>query len=76
MFGTAVNDLALIWIIIAMTFASFPTYLPVTLETMNWAPCFFGIVFAVSLANWVLVRTSYEPPRGILVGGLDRPDCG
>jgi amino acid transporter len=76
MFGTAVNILALLWIVISMTFASFPTYLPVTSETMNWAPCFFGIVLALSLGNWVLVRTTYKPPRGILVGGLDRPDFG
>jgi hypothetical protein len=71
-FGTVVNTLALIWIVIAMTFASFPTYLPVTSETMNWAPCFFGIVLALSLGNWVLVRDSYQPPKGFLVPGLIR----
>ncbi|KAL3493983.1 hypothetical protein BJX62DRAFT_234841 [Aspergillus germanicus] len=50
-FGTAVNALALVWIVISMTFASFPTYLPVTSDTMNWAPCFFGVVLALSLGN-------------------------
>ncbi|KAL2783372.1 hypothetical protein BJX66DRAFT_344999 [Aspergillus keveii] len=75
-FGTAVNILALLWIVISMTFASFPTYLPLTSETMNWAPCFFGIVLALGLGNWVLVRNTYKPPRGILVGGLDRPNFG
>jgi amino acid transporter len=73
--GTAVNTLVLFWIAIAVTFASFPTYLPVTSDTMNWALCFFGIVLALSLGNRVLVRNTYQPPRRILVRGLDRPDC-
>ncbi|KAL4769299.1 amino acid/polyamine transporter I [Aspergillus nidulans var. acristatus] len=72
-FGAAVNMLALAWILIAIVFASFPTYLPVTSETINWAPCFFGIVLVLSLGNWILAQESYEPPRGLLVAGLDRP---
>ncbi|KAL3452681.1 amino acid permease-domain-containing protein [Aspergillus insuetus] len=68
-FGMIVNTLALLWIFIAMTFASFPIYLHVTLDTMNWAPFFLGIVLALSLGNWVLARDSISRREGFWLAG-------
>ncbi|KAL4971422.1 amino acid/polyamine transporter I [Aspergillus desertorum] len=74
--GLPVNAVALGWICIILVFSSFPIYMPVTSETMNWAPCFFGIVAVLSLANWVFVRKTYRPPKGMLLENADSPVDG
>jgi hypothetical protein len=66
-----INILAVCWIVIGALFVCFPQYVPVNLETMNWAPVVFGVVITISVVNWFVVRSSYEPPHGLRHG----PSC-
>lgn len=66
--GPVINILAVCWMMIGALFVCFPQYVPVDLETMNWAPVVLGIVIIISLANWLVVRSFYEPPRGLRHG--------
>ena len=61
--GTCVNTVAIIWLIVAMFFSTWPNFYPVTKDNMNYS--------TVVLAGWLLVgsimylttcRTKYEVP--------------
>ncbi|KAK5046856.1 hypothetical protein LTR84_007210 [Exophiala bonariae] len=49
--GIATNIVALLWLVLAIFFSTWPNFYPVTLETMNWS--------IVVLAGWVVVGAVY-----------------
>jgi choline transport protein len=49
--GMAANVIALLWLVLAMFFSTWPNFYPVTAETMNYS--------IVVLAGWVLVGAVY-----------------
>ncbi|KAE8397501.1 amino acid/polyamine transporter I [Aspergillus pseudonomiae] len=61
--GFVVNIVAIAWMTISTLFVCFPQFVPVDMDTMNWAPVVFGVVVLISLANWFVVRMVYELPR-------------
>jgi amino acid transporter len=64
--GPVVNVVAICWMIISALFVCFPQYMPVTMDTMNWAPVIFGLVLSISLANWFRAKATYRCPQGLL----------
>ncbi|KAF4435959.1 amino acid transporter [Fusarium acutatum] len=60
--GWVINVLAVLWGILIMVVSNFPTSLPVTLSSMNWASACVGVCALVSFANWFLVRKTWVPP--------------
>jgi amino acid transporter len=65
--GPVVNVVAICWMIISALFVCFPQYMPVTMDTMNWAPVIFGLVLSISLANWFRAKATYRCPQGLLL---------
>jgi amino acid transporter len=63
--GPVINIIAISWMIISALFVCFPQYVPVTLDTMNWAPVIFGIVLSIVFANWLRVRDNFRCPHGL-----------
>lgn len=62
--GLVVNILASCYLAISIAFSFFPTVLPVTLDTMNWAVLVFAGFFLISLVYWAMsARKIY---RGVI----------
>ena len=68
--GPFVNFVAIIWAWLAAIVNCIPQYLPVTKETFNWAPVFFGITVVLVMANWLFVRKRYQVPKGLYIERL------
>ncbi|EXJ82252.1 hypothetical protein A1O3_06065 [Capronia epimyces CBS 606.96] len=62
-FGTVVNVVSVGWILMMIVWLSFPLYLPVTSESMNYASAVFAAVLLCSTVNWfVYSRHIYKAP--------------
>lgn len=68
--GTVVNIAALCWIALITVSLSFPTYMPVTKNTMNWAAPFAIGCLVLVFINWFFCRKSYRLLHGLYVEGL------
>jgi len=57
------NVFALVYSAYLIVFIAFPTEVPVTLETFNWAPVMFVGVIVLALSYYLLhARKVYEGP--------------
>jgi hypothetical protein len=58
-----VNIIAIIYSTYLMIFIAFPTEVPVTLTSFNWAPVMFGGVVVLALAYYLIhARKVYDGP--------------
>lgn len=66
--GRAVNILAMFWTWVAVVFTAFPSSIPVTLDSMNWAVAIVGVGAVLSGVNWVVHgRHYYVAPKPLFV---------
>jgi choline transport protein len=66
-FGPWVNGISVLWALLASVFLCFPTYVPVTALTMNYASAVVGVGVVVWAANWVLfARKTYQIPQPLV----------
>ena len=62
-FGIVVNVFAIAYSLYLVIFVAFPTEVPVTLSSFNWAPVMFGGVIVLALAYYVIhARKVYDGP--------------
>lgn len=62
-FGLPVNAFAFCYSFFVIVFSCFPSEVPVSLETANWAPAVWAGVILITLAVYVLHgRRNYTPP--------------
>ena len=66
-FGMAINVFALAYSLYLMIFIAFPTEVPVSLVTFNWAPVMFGGVVVLALGYYIIhARKVYDGPVAYL----------
>lgn len=75
--GPIINIISILWSFVFMIFVCFPTYLPVTLNTMNWTSvCAVGLL-TLGLGNWLFVHRRFHLLHGLLIEGThDGRDMG
>ena len=62
-FGMPVNIIAIVYSTYLVIFIAFPTEVPVSLATFNWAPVMFGGVVVLALAYYLIhARKVYDGP--------------
>ncbi|KAK3616419.1 hypothetical protein LTR56_025964 [Elasticomyces elasticus] len=65
--GTPINVFALLYSAYLIVFIAFPVTVPVTVETLNWAPVMFAGVVGLALGYYVLyARKIYDGPVAYL----------
>jgi amino acid transporter len=65
-FGTVLNWISVVWIVFVFVWLCFPLYLPVTMDTMNWAVLVIAVVIAISGINWLAhAKNCFQVPRAI-----------
>lgn len=68
-FGLAINAFAFLYSAFVLVFCCFPTSVPVTLATANWAPVVWAGVIALALAVYLLYgMRRYTPPVDFVEG--------
>ena len=62
-FGMAINIFAIMYSTYLIVFIAFPTAVPVTLATFNWAPVMFGGVVVLATVYYIVyARKVYDGP--------------
>ena len=62
-FGMLINIIAIVYSMYLIVFIAFPTEVPVTLSSFNWAPVMFGGVVLLALAYYIVyARHVYDGP--------------
>ncbi|KAJ6086807.1 hypothetical protein N7467_005721 [Penicillium canescens] len=65
-FGPVLNWISVVWIVFVFVWLCFPLYLPVTMDTMNWAVLVIAVVIAISGINWLAhAKNCFQVPRAI-----------
>jgi choline transport protein len=61
--GLPINAFAFCYCVFVIIFSCFPSQLPVTLDTANWAPAVWAGVILISIVVYLLYgRKNYTPP--------------
>ncbi|KAJ6001079.1 hypothetical protein N7481_001488 [Penicillium waksmanii] len=64
--GTALNLVSVVWIVFVFVWLCFPLYLPVTMDSMNWAVLVCAVVILISGINWLIhAKTGFHVPSAI-----------
>lgn len=58
--GTPVQIISILWCIFISIFLSFPLYLPIEIEVMNWASVVFAGIMACSILYWLIFRSTIK----------------
>lgn len=69
--GVVLNVITLCWLLVLVTFLSFPLYIPVTAANMNYAIPAAAIAILLALVNWVLfARKNFVRPHALFIEGF------
>lgn len=67
-----INIFAIVYSSYTIIFIAFPTEVPVTLSSFNWAPVMFGGVIVLALGYYFIhARKVYDGPVAYLVSRYD-----
>ena len=66
-FGIVINVFAIVYSLYLVVFIAFPTEVPVSLSSFNWAPVMFGGVIVLALGYYLVhARKVYDGPVAYL----------
>ncbi|KAH6980624.1 putative amino acid transporter [Ilyonectria sp. MPI-CAGE-AT-0026] len=75
--GPVLNVISVCWMVVAIVFCAFPTFVPVDAGSMNYAVVIVGVGVSIFGVNWIFyARKNYTAPRQLFVQGIHGPSDG